>query len=41
MEGDKLGSQSSAPPAARRIAALFHLEIGRVSGKESSLPWMT
>lgn len=43
MKSYQLGSQSSASPAARRIAVspLFIQEIGRVSGKEPSLPWMT
>lgn len=41
MKRDKLGSQSSASPAARRINTLFHLEIERISGEEPSLPWMT
>lgn len=43
MKSYQLGSQSSAPPAARGIAVLplFSQEIGRVSGEELSLPWMT
>lgn len=42
MKSRELDSQSSAPPAARRIAALslFRSEIGRASGEELSQPWM-
>lgn len=41
MMRGQLGSQPSAPPAARRIAAspLCIQEIGKASGEGLSLPW--
>lgn len=43
MKSYQLGSQSSAPAAARRVAVLplFIKEIGKVSGEILSLSWMT